>query len=96
MAISDLSNPASIIKAISLYDKLGRKAFLDKYGFGKARKYYLIYNGKRYDSKAIIGVAYQFEVPNQGPLGSRDFSGGKHTVMPKLKELGFIVRRIND
>ena len=37
------------------YDRLGQDRFLEKYGFGAARSYWLVIDGKTYDSKAIVG-----------------------------------------
>jgi len=71
---------------------LGREAFLENYGYGKAKRYYLVWQDKYYDSKAIIGVAHKYECPNYGPLTSEEFSGGENTVQKKLEELGFRVQ----
>jgi hypothetical protein len=89
--LNEIRNPDSVAKAVAEYDRLGREAFLDKYGFGKARTYFLALGGRRYDSKAIVGAAYGFERPDQGPLGNADFSGGEETVGRKLDQLGFTV-----
>jgi putative restriction endonuclease len=62
---------------------------LQKYGFGEAKEYFLLRNGRRYDSKAIVGAAHGFDFPKQGPLRPSDFSGGERTVQRKLQELGF-------
>jgi hypothetical protein len=57
MARSELTRQ-EILRATQEYDRLGREAFLDKYGFGQARSYLLVHNGKTYDSKAIVGAAH--------------------------------------
>jgi 5-methylcytosine-specific restriction protein A len=59
------------------------------YGFGRSRAYFLVFGGKHYDSKAIVGAAHGFQFGS--PLRSQDFSGGKVTVKPKLESLGYIV-----
>src|SRR6266478_763457 len=91
MALPDLTEPTAVIKAIEEADALGRKAFPDKYGFGPSREYFLQHNGNLYDSKAIVGAAYGFQYPAEGPLKPSDFSGGDSTVRTKLEELGFKV-----
>jgi len=82
----------SILKAIREYDSLGRDRFLQRYGFGPSKSYFLVHGGKRYDSKAIVGVAYGYENPSHGPLKSQEFSGGRETVKPCLESLGFEVQ----
>jgi 5-methylcytosine-specific restriction protein B len=75
MALGVLSREA-IERAIAEYDELGRDAFLSKYGFGRATTYALKVNGKEYDPKAIAGVAYGLDHPNEGTPSNTDFNGG--------------------
>ncbi|GAA4561072.1 HNH endonuclease [Planotetraspora kaengkrachanensis] len=93
MALSDLRREM-VLSAIEEYDKLGRDAFLETYGYGPARGYFLLYDGKRYDSKAIVGVAHR-DVDGW-PLRAEDFSGGNATVARALRDLGFEVTRPGD
>ena len=89
MALKDITKPA-VLKAIQECKRLGRKSFLDQYGFGPAKLYRLVYDGRFYDSKAIVGVAHRYVRAGLGPLAS--FSGGAKTVQPVLEGLGFTVR----
>jgi 5-methylcytosine-specific restriction protein A len=89
MPLSDLTASA-VNMAISEFDKLGRLAFLKKYGFGPARGYFLEKNGTQYDSKAVAGAAHGY-LPDQKPLSANEFSGGAATVQRVLQELGFNV-----
>jgi hypothetical protein len=57
----------------------------------RSREYFLLLDGRQYDSKAIAGVAHKFAVPAEGPLGPSDFSGGEATVVRVLERLGFTV-----
>lgn len=91
MALADLTDPTAVVKTIEEFDSLGRQAFLDKYGFGESRGYFLRHEGKLYDSKAIVGAAHGFQYPDRGPLSSSDFTGGEQTVQRKLEQLGFAV-----
>ena len=91
MAVADIRNPESIRRAVAEFDELGRDAFLKKYGFGRARSYFLIVEGRRYDSKAILGAAHGYEFPEQGPLTAKGFAGGNNTVRRRLEGLGFQV-----
>lgn len=81
---------AAVTAAIDEYDKIGEKAFLDKYGFGRAKDYFVIHNGRSYDSKAIAGAAHGY-LPGQQPLRSDEFSGREATVARRLRLLGFRV-----
>ncbi|MER6946539.1 HNH endonuclease [Nonomuraea sp. NPDC000554] len=88
MGLSDLRREM-ILAAIAEYDTMGRDAFLDTYGYRPARGYFLVHEGRRYDSKAIAGVAHR-GVTGQ-PLLSKEFSGGRDTVARQLIRLGFEV-----
>jgi hypothetical protein len=86
MALGDLTSKASVAQTIVEYDSFGRDHFLEKYGFGRSRAYFLVYGGKHYDSKAIVSATHGFQFGS--PLRSQDFSGGKATVKPQLESLG--------
>lgn len=75
MALGVLSRDA-IERAIAEYDELGRDAFLSKHGFGRATAYALVVDGREYDPKAIAGVAYGLDHPDEGTLKNTEFSGG--------------------
>jgi MrcB-like, N-terminal domain len=94
VALADLTSRDAVLAAMEEFERLGRDQFLQHYGFGRARDYEVVHNGKRYDSKAIVGAAHGHQHPSLGPLKSSDFSGGRPTVS-KLKELGFDVIRID-
>ena len=81
----------AVIQAVQEFDRMGRKPFLAKYGFRPAKNYVLVHDGKHYDSKAIVGAAYGYENPSEGPLRSADFRGGANTVQKWLEYLGFEV-----
>ena len=81
---------SDVLAAVDEFDRLGRDAFLDKYGFGTARKYFLEVNGHPYDSKAIMGYAHGV---SQGVfLRAGDFTGGETSVVYHLRRLGFVTR----
>ena len=83
-------------QAAAEYDRLGRDEFLALHHFGTATAYLLILDGKSYDSKAILGVAYQ--IATGSPLGPHDFSGGvaAQGAAQVLHALGFEIRNIRD
>jgi putative restriction endonuclease len=90
MAFSDVTRSA-VLDAIAEFDTLGRDGFLSQYGFHPARSFYLVHDGKYYDSKAIVGAAHGRLPSGALPLQSDEFSGGAATVAPLLRSLGFEV-----
>src|ERR1700733_13287831 len=94
MAFWDVVSEHHVRQAVAEYDRLGQDEFLANYGFGRATAYLLIVDGKAYDSKAILGVAYRL-APGK-PIGPDDFSGGVHGAAGVLRRLGFDVRNIRD
>ncbi|GIG89252.1 hypothetical protein [Plantactinospora endophytica] len=88
MGLSDITH-SSVLAAVAEYDEAGRDVFLTRHGFGRATVYFLIHGGKRYDSKAILGVAHRYAVGY--PLRSDDFTGGEQAVARRLRRLGFNV-----
>jgi len=90
MALSDITRHA-VLAAVDEYDRIGRPAYLAKYGFGPARQYLLILGDRSYDSKAIVGAAHGYLGGSFKALKAGDFSGGEATVATLLRELGFEV-----
>jgi predicted restriction endonuclease len=93
MGLADI-NRQHVEAAIEEHDSLGQQKFLDKYGFSPARRYVLVHNTRRYDSKAIVGAAHQAATGTQ--LQASEFSGGLKTVVARLTALGFDVRDRNE
>jgi predicted restriction endonuclease len=93
MPLADITREG-VLRAVAEFDRLGRDRFLEQYGFGRAKQYFLIHAGRPYDSKAIAGAAHGFDRPNEGPLRSADFSGGESTVRRRLTQLDFRVERL--
>ncbi len=91
MSLSLLTDPAAVDAAMDEYDTLGGEAFRTKYGFSKARNWFVVRGGKLYDSKAVAGVAVGKQHPDRGPLTPVDFSGGESTVKRVLEGLGFTI-----
>ncbi|WP_395702222.1 DUF3883 domain-containing protein [Aquabacterium sp.] len=93
--LADLDSAVAVQAALDEFRRLGREAFLTRYGFGPSRLYFVIdpLTGIQADSKAIAGVAVGYQFPESGPLRSEDFSGGDATVAPLLQALGFRVIR---
>jgi hypothetical protein len=95
MLLSEITSREAVLNAIGEFDQLGKERFLEKYQFGPARSFFLEHDGRRYDSKAIVGAAYGYQFPERGPLASNEFSGGEATVRAVLERLGFSVSNSN-
>jgi hypothetical protein len=85
---------ADVLRAIEEYDRLGQDQFLAEHGFGRATAYLLIYRGRSYDSKAMLGVAYKFATGIR--ISSDDCSGGMYRPAKALRKLGFEVRKVRN
>jgi hypothetical protein len=66
---------ADVLRAIEEYDRLGSERFFSEHGFAPTTTYELVWAGRRYPPKAILGTAYEFATGQR--LGSSDFEGGK-------------------
>ncbi len=91
MSLSDIDRREYVLQAMAECDLLGRAVFNAKYGYHQAVRYVLVFEGRQYDSKAILGVAHQFIGPGAKPLPPSAFSGGLGTVVKRLSELDFEV-----
>jgi len=89
MTLAEMTDVAAIHAAMDEFDRIGRDAFLTKYRFGQAKRYFAVRAEKLYDSKAILGAAHAYQ--HGVPLHSTEFSGGDATVVPVLARLGFRV-----
>jgi len=65
----------AVSKAVAEFDRLGREKFLEKYGFRPSKRFFLVVDGRRYDSKAIIGAAAK-HTDMRRALAANEFSGG--------------------
>jgi 5-methylcytosine-specific restriction protein A len=80
----------SVRKAICEYNRIGEREFHAKYGFGRSRVYFLIFQRKKYPSKAIFACAYGYQFGN--PIKYEDnLYGGRGDAARLLRKLGFCV-----
>ena len=84
MSLADLT-ANSVRLAIDEFRRIGREAFLKKYGFGRGVRYFLSDSDDLVDSKAVAGAAHGF-LNGQMPLKASEFSGGDNTVAKRLRE----------
>lgn len=93
MNYRDVTSRKAVLAAIEECDRIGRDAFVARYGYRPARDYVLFHEGQEYDSKAILGVAYRHQFG--GPALRYDqFSGGRGGAGGHLARLGFSVAGI--
>ena len=93
MALSDVT-AESVERAILEYDRLGREGFLATFGFDVARhRHHLIREGRRYEVKAVVGVAHGYDRPDLGLLPPQDLTGNDGAITRLLESLGFYVER---
>jgi 5-methylcytosine-specific restriction enzyme A len=90
--VTELTDHAAVLSAITEYDRLSQASFLSKHGFRKSTRYILRYEGHDYDSKAIAGVAFGIQ-HKTSPLrpGTGEIHGGvkTHEAAGVLMTLGF-------
>lgn len=78
-----------VLAAVGEFDRVGRDEFLKSTEFGPDPVYFVQYDGKLYDLRAIIGYAHG--VSTGVPLRRGDFRGGDKTAAQRLEVLGFKV-----
>lgn len=81
----------SVLAAMAEFDRNGRDATLRRHGYRRALDYVVIHDGKEYDSKALYGIAYGIEYPDEEPIRNRGLQGGQG-VTQRLEALEFDVR----
>lgn len=87
----DLVTAAAVERALGEYDQLGPERFFGEHGFAPTTTYKLVWQGRDYPPKAILGTAYEFATGER--LTSTDFEGGKAGAVKVLGRLGFSVER---
>ena len=80
-----------VVRALQEYDRLGPGGFFSAHGFAPTTTYELVWDGRSYPPKAILGTAFEFATGQR--LASGDFEGGKTGAVKVLGKLGFSVRR---
>jgi hypothetical protein len=79
-----------VVRAIQEYDQLGPERFFSAHGFAPTTTYDLVWDGRRYPPKAILGTAYELATGDR--LASGDFEGGKSGAVTVLGKLGCTVQ----
>jgi len=82
-----------VVRAIEEYDRLGPDQFFAAHGYGSSRSYELVWEGRRYPHKAVLGTAYELATGQR--LEPGDFEGGRAGAVAVLQKLGFTVEARN-
>jgi hypothetical protein len=91
LALAELTSPQAVEQALDEFDQLGRDAFLEKYGFGRARRYFIRRDGSTTTRRLLREPPSASSIQSEAPLRSNEFTGGEHGAKAKLEELGFDV-----
>ena len=78
-----------VVRAIEEYDRLGPDQFFAAHGYGPSRSYELVWEGRQYPHKAVLGTAYELATGQR--LEPGDFEGGRAGAVAVLQRLGFTV-----
>jgi hypothetical protein len=88
--ISDI-RPEDVLGALAIMgDPVEGPKLIDELGFKPSRDYRVIWEGKFYDSKPVVGIAAGLS-PGGKYVAWKGFSGGAIRVAPLLTRLGFVV-----
>jgi len=90
--LENLTQPTAVEKAMEEFRVLGRDAFIEKYGFRRSRDFFVVHEGRAYDSKPLAAAAHGHQRGFE-PLEPDDFSGGD-PVIRAFKRLGFHVGKV--
>ena len=90
----EVTDPNAVEAALDEFEAIGRDAFLEKYGFGRAQKFVIERNGASYDAKAVLGAARGYQFPDRGPLRAVEIESNDASVRRPLERLGFTVATI--
>jgi hypothetical protein len=82
---------ADVVRAIGEFDRLGPDGFFAAHGFAPTTTYDLVWEGRRYPPKAILGTAYELATGER--LASADFEGGKTGAVRVLGALFTVEER---
>lgn len=88
--LSRLTSRSAVIEALNDFDEKGRDQFLADSNFGASKRYFVRWEGRLYDAKAVAGRALELQHADLSDLPHDAFHGGT-PVKRRLKELGFKV-----
>lgn len=78
-----------IEQVLAEWDQIGRDAFLTQHRVNPAERYLIEHDGKRYDAKAVVTVAFRRTNTSAAELEPGDFPGSEASIRRPLERLGF-------
>ncbi|MGI5187563.1 hypothetical protein ACQEVI_05385 [Promicromonospora sp. CA-289599] len=84
---------ADVVRAVEEYDRRGPREFFAAHGFAPTTTYELVWEGRSYPPKALLGTAYELATGHR--LAPDEFEGGRAGAVRVLDGLGFVVRRLH-
>jgi hypothetical protein len=92
MALGDVRHEDVLGAVAILDDAVEGPKLLNQLHFGPAKYLRLVYRGRFYDSKAVVGIAHGLGA-GRDYLAAGHFTGGEESVVRVLERLGFYVDR---
>lgn len=90
--LANLTQTSAVEKAMAEFRALGRDAFVARYGFRRSQDFFVVHEGRAYDSKPLAAAAHGHQRGFK-PLQFDDFSGGD-PVIKTFERLGFHIGRV--
>ena len=92
MALGDIRREDVLGAVALLDDPVEGQRLLDELRFKEAKDYRLVYKGRFYPSKAVVGIAHGIPAGREYLTpGTPGYTGGLQSVVPVLEGLGFYV-----
>ena len=85
-------NKETVLKAIKEFDDIKVDAMLKNYGGGESTRWYIHYNGEKYDQKLICRAAIKHRLQELGQIPAEKFKFKVRDAKRKLEKLGFDVK----
>ncbi len=88
--IRHITDRQAVLEAINECDRIGRKAFREKYAVDAKYELVLRHNGKPYDPEPLLAAAQSYQHPDLGPIKERIYQGHRGQRMAqRYAALGF-------
>lgn len=83
----DSISPEDVMMAMAEYRQIAHGTFLDQYKFGEPSTRWLVFEGRSYPAKAIVGAAHGYARPDLGALTGGDSRYKTNNALRTLNRL---------